>query len=1013
MRDSVKTAGRLIVAGALLVAPAAAVCWAQAGDGNPAPARSASATTDGSPSAPPPASPTNPSGSASPAPAPQVAPNAGAPAAQPNAQQLADQRLVEQAHAVLAERFCEMAQARLRATVVTDAMWRQAIILLDAAHQLDPTDPRYMRMQYEIALKANDVDRAIRVLTEYKKSSPDDIRAQLSIIDLYVARMQTADEKLSYLVGDANKQGLVQKQTVLPEVRSHAAELAAPLLLDRNRQWGMQMLDQAIQLNPLNVSAMRLKYSLLDAKTPVVDRTALLLALLRANPAQPAAMSELADHLADLGLAQEAARWYAMARPLFTNAAQQVPPDFVTSHTAQLFLLAQPDAASGLLAQYLVQRPMDADAWFVRLAVEHTRGAQADPSVVPQARQAFEQRLQAVSDRIQASAAAADRAAAEGGAAAVTAPAAAAPPTPVPATTGSHPDVAPAIAALGRPSAAPEEKGAFASTVGDLAFFEIYFGNDLQQAQVWIDALSKVPPSDETTLPRLKGWMQLAKGNADEARKLLEPIAKKDPVAAVGLVRLNADKKAGDAEAVRLLGENRSGMVAALLWGEFKARGVKPPAPAGDEVKAVRANLAAFPPGLLEILTAPQKFYAVRLDPARVAHGYREPMYVRITIQNTSTYDLTIGSDGVIHPDLLFGARVAAGQWQQEIGALAYDRIAGPLVIKPNKSVSGQFIRLDQGPLLQQLDARPGATIEVAGYVVTNPAVNGQAIEIGPGGQRTPFSRKIVRQGFNVANPAAVGKIMDTLQNGQPGEKVAAMDLLAAYVPLLIQQANGNKQMQQLAQDFIQALSAKQGDPMVSGFAMYNLARVHPDALERAQYVAQMGADAEWTTRVLSLEAAPAAGLKPEQMLEMADTMAKRDIQGLPNPDGEAMLRAFAAAQVELIKNPPVVAQVPGATTGPTSGPTSGPSTSPTSGPATAPAPGTKPATEVQPASRPAPSRPAPAVQPATPSPALPPPAAGNGTGASKSGGAAGRSDAPVPPPEPAPSRPLDAATGK
>ena len=60
---------------------------------------------------------------------------------------------------VLAERFGEMAQARLRAPIVTDAMWRQAAVLLDTAHLLDPTDPRYMRLQYEIALKANHLPR--------------------------------------------------------------------------------------------------------------------------------------------------------------------------------------------------------------------------------------------------------------------------------------------------------------------------------------------------------------------------------------------------------------------------------------------------------------------------------------------------------------------------------------------------------------------------------------------------------------------------------------------------------------------------------------------------------------------------------------------------------------------------------------------------------------------------------------------------------------------------------------
>jgi tetratricopeptide (TPR) repeat protein len=838
-----------------------------------------------------------------------------------------DPRLVLNAQAAIAERFAEMAQDTLRQPVITEAMWRQAAALLDAAHELDKADPRYLRLQFEIALKVNNLDKAIAALSEYRRLVPDDLRAQTQLIDLYVSRMEKVDDKLAYLAGDENKPGLVQQAHRPAELRSHAATLAVPLLLDRDPKLAPKMLDEALALNPLNTTALRLKYSLLPEDASVSTRTGVLLDWLKANPAQPAAMTELADKFAGLGLSVDAAKWYYVALPQFARSGQSVPNGFVAAHATQLFLLGQADAATGLLKQYLTQRPLDADAWFVWMAIERTR-PQPDAEVLVNAREAMVKRWRLADDRI------ANR------------PPAPPPPPPAegeePPPPPPPPDPAVAIEYLKKPDAPDENKQAFTNTIGDLAWLELYFANDPEAADPWVKALAAVLPPESVTLGRLNGWTAVLKEDDEATRKLLEPIAKEDPIAAAGLIRLVTDKAAGDAEAVRLLGENRSGVVAALLMGELKARGVKPPVPTGKEVQTVRAQIAKFPTQILPVLEQPQAYYTVRVEPYRVAHRFREEVYVRVSIENISTFDLTIGPDGLIRPDLWFDAQIG-GLVNKMIGGVAFDRLAGPLVLKPKQSTPGQVIRFDQGQLLDLLDANPGATVQIVGFAMTNPVGTAKSIAPGPGGQRVQFTKGIVRAGFNVGNGQAQKGVLQILGQGLPSAKIAAMDLLATYVKLIAREPKQTPQMRQLTEDFLHTIGTMRGDmPLVATFANYELAQLYPDPLERQQAVNLLAADTGWVSRMLALEAARASGMKLEAQIDIASGMARDDTN--------EVVKAYAAATVDLLKNPPAtqpaaatqpVATQPGAAAQPGADTQPGSATQPDS--ATQPGPATQP----------------------------------------------------------------------
>ena len=67
-------------------------------------------------------------------------------------------------------------------------------------------------------------------------------------------------------------------------------------------------------------------------------------------------------------------------------------------------------------------------------------------------------------------------------------------------------------------------EAAFVAAASDFAWFELYFNEQPGNAGKWVAALEGVLPEDSTTLQRLRGWLQLASNQPDEARKTLGTI---------------------------------------------------------------------------------------------------------------------------------------------------------------------------------------------------------------------------------------------------------------------------------------------------------------------------------------------------------------------------------------------------------------------------------------------------------------------------------------------------------
>src|SRR5262249_41438819 len=133
-----------------------------------------------------------------------------------------------------------------------------------------------------------------------------DAVAMMKLIDLHVSQMETADARLNYL------KGLVEINSLSSEVRSHAAVLASRALNERGQaEEADQMLEDALKLNPLNTTALRMKYQRVRDTGTDQQRMAALVSVIRANPAQPSALGALARELAQVGLVDQSITWFS------------------------------------------------------------------------------------------------------------------------------------------------------------------------------------------------------------------------------------------------------------------------------------------------------------------------------------------------------------------------------------------------------------------------------------------------------------------------------------------------------------------------------------------------------------------------------------------------------------------------------------------------------------------------------------------------------------------------------
>jgi hypothetical protein len=798
------------------------------------------------------------------------------------------------ANAPLAERFAQMASLNLATHEVDEVSLRESSALLEAAARLNPAEPRFQRLLVEAKLRLRDPDGAIQALRSYLNAlgRNSDRQAEIQLLDLYASQMQKAEDQLAFYQDKANLQGLAA------EVRSHAATKAAQLLRDRGDDAAAnQMLDQALRTNALNIDALWMHYDRAVDSGGAYERVAALVALLRANPTNPDVMARLAAELADAGLPAESLTWYGNSFALANRAGRSLDPVAFIDSTAEAFLAGQIRQADSAVSQVLQSDPGNVDAWYVKLLCARSQqDKEGFDKALESARAAMLERLYAV-----------HRAMNNG----------ADPPGTQPTGELSTrlPRLDEDVQKLKQPGTPPELKQAYEQALTDLSWLELYFAEKPNDAAPLIQALSSLLPPDNVTIPRLEGWSFLLNKKPDEAKVKLSAVADRDPLAKMGLLRLEWSEAENDpdvkdrirSQARELVNKNASGLLGAVLFDGLREQGGA--VIAANNAEAIKEVLTRFPKAWLDIIDKPQQFYTVMIEPLKVSHGFDEPMLAVLTIKNMSdSFDLTIGPNGVIRPDLWFDAIVLVPQKQQIPGA-GYDRIAKAVLLRPGQSTN-QIVRLDQGRLSELINQVPRLPVQLQYSVVINPAPGPQAgmVVPGPAGLRVQVRTIVERAATPVTRPNLMRDLANAASDGEADVKLRTLSQITALVRE-VSQPQAPQQTKDMARPLMDIVDqgTRDASPGVRAWANFLWGALQPPE-KQLDSLKKLAASDSWIQQMLVLSAAPDV---PRDMGKEIDAMLL--------DASDPLVKKYAQAVAEELKRPPATrpSTQPGATTGP------------------------------------------------------------------------------------------------
>jgi tetratricopeptide (TPR) repeat protein len=869
---------------------------------------------------------------------------------------------LDDAHAELAGKFLEAAEDILHNGIPGTHQWQQGAALLEAACELNPREPSYPRLLAETWRQLGDNDQVIAALTKYTTAAklanlPDDQVAQVELIDRYVSRMQTVDQRLSYL------RDVLAKPTLAPEVKAHAAVLCVPLLVQRSDAEAEGMITQALRLDPLNMAARRLQYQMVARQGSPLERIQVLLGMVLSNPTQQDVLEELARQLSEAGLPDASLDWYRRVLLIGQRAGVPSQLDILLDYAAQAYIAGQYADADLLVNQVIDASPRDPNAWFMRLAFDRTN---------PERTVAYGQELETASRVFMIQAANAAKK--------IMGPvkvegldgAAQDPPLTKPAVDPEadvhaeiegikNEELRTLIARIKQGQSPPGLAELFASALSDLAWFDIYFQNAPEEAVQWVTILKAIVPPDDIRAIRMQGWLDFANARFAQAQDELASIQTVDPLAMIGLIQMTALGMVQGAPATRpatptlpaakvpttqaaapvqtaaqmaknyekadllskqLMARTRTGLAGAMVYAAFRERKLAPD-PRPDAV-AIRAELNKFPAQWIHIIERPEQFYLVIGTPVKLPHKLGEPMLATVGLQNISPFPITVGPEGVISPDLFFDVWIGMNGNRQFPHA-AYDRIANVLVL-PAGALSTQIVRLDQGPIAQALREKPSSDLTMFAKVTTNPIARGSDIVPGPAGLRRDFQKQLVRKNSAMADNVKKQQILIGL-SGLPSERMAVLDTLQAHV-LAARDPNADGRTLALAPELNDEINNARKDSIsdVAAWATFQAMKLAKPA-DKIGLVATLAASHDWEVRLLAGVAA--LDLPPNERQPIAerlsrDTLPEITLFGAATAEDIAQPTSRPAMQIEQSHKAPT-------TTGPAlpNGPALGPATQP------------------------------------------------------------------------------------
>ncbi|NNM84465.1 MAG: hypothetical protein HKL96_01715 [Phycisphaerales bacterium] len=585
---------------------------------------------------------------------------------------LAAQSAGRDAQRLLADQLVDDArQAAHNTQIPTTLAAREAMALLNQAYALAPNSPTILRLRAEAAAALNKTTTLRQSLLQLVKIRPHDISAQVQFLDALAQSAQTVRGKINIYLA-ALKQPDLDAQ-----VASAMALRVGRLLEAQSRhQLALKMFEEAVTLNSANLAALQEVAAILQQRHAAsAKQVAACIAVLHADPYQPAALAAVGNILASANDYHHAAAWLNSAINQYQQVGAPVPPELMVQ-LAQDWAIAGDEPEFDAFMRELIAGKHPATAL---LMLDLTARSEGLPINGPRSNAIFQQ----IRKRL--------------------------------------------VAALAKN---PKNAELFA----DLLWLDLYYAPTIPpSASQRVTELGHMLPKNSPTYLRLRGWLLLRQHFAQAARKRFVA-AGNDPYAQLGLARL-AVMENRNQHAAKILqalwNTHPQGLVALAVANAASNLGVGLAQSAGDA--QVSAAAAVYSKAMLGAVEHPANVVLVTVSWPNQYVSYGQPLYLKVHYFNATNHTLAVGPDTAITTNVAFVGAIQ-GLNTVNLGAYAVDSDVTTLKLDPQNTLTVRY-RVDQGPLRGMLLANPASLVGGNIQLITNPLAVGNQMKTGLGGQ--------------------------------------------------------------------------------------------------------------------------------------------------------------------------------------------------------------------------------------------------------------------------------------
>lgn len=603
-----------------------------------------------------------------------------------------------------------------------------------------PDDPRALRLLSDVWQSQDKLDQAAQAARKQLQADLQNHAAGVRWIRLELARRNRAIERSEFL------KGVVDTPRLPAPLRAVAAAELATLLIGQGAQADARaVLEEALELDPMNYAALVNRLDLIDEPTPA-DHARTLVELLRGNPRAWWLAEELAGLLGDVGLHREAIGYLMHAWRLRhgTKAlAEHAPPSFAATYASALLDAAMPGEVIRMFEPQLKRLTVGDTGEFLSLMIEAYRAAgQTDNA----------QQLAAQTEELYRKQLKRNELAAE----------------------------------MQGQSAAGEMNASLATS---LAWYYLLTGNQADQALFFARKAGELGAAGEGQ-SLLLAAAQLAGGNA-AATETLQTLAGDYPLAAAILAEhyLQAGQEAAARQTLlkgfqqprRHLGYRR-------LMRLAKANGYD--IPPTEHAQAVRDALAGLDHNVLQMGVDPGKFIEVSLRVVEPTVELAAPIEVKTILTNTSRTPIPLGQWGLLDNMMALKVRI------NEVDRLTFTSLPVAVWPAPRMLAPGQTVttttRLDVGPLAGYLANNPLPQLKLEVIGTLSPRETREGIVSGLPQLNVPsvaLKRKGLLGGWaggGRANPdaynRAIADVEQFLTRGTPDQRMRAARVVAGLL---------------------------------------------------------------------------------------------------------------------------------------------------------------------------------------------------------------------------------------